>query len=320
MGKMIYLDNAATTKTAPEVVQAMMPYFSEYYGNPSSIYDFAGKSKEAITRGREQIAEVLGAKKEEIYFTAGGSESDNWALKATYDAYKSSCKAFTNYLKENSPEVKNINDVDEGHVIKFIQSRAEEGYSPSTYSKDMAALNKIFNTEVTKSDCDVANRSYKTIENNRELKPHHEKINFDNYKSEISMIQATGIRRSSLETITKDSFKYDTNGTPTHICVTEKGGRYREAEIRESYREEIREIVEKAGNERVFEHIPNRLPTHRFRQEYAEKLYEEKLEKIENTEDREQYRGYDREILREVSENLGHNREDVIVYHYLYVR
>ena len=61
MGKMIYLDNAATTKTAPEVVQAMLPYFSEYYGNPSSIYDFAGKSKEAITKGREQIAEVLGA-------------------------------------------------------------------------------------------------------------------------------------------------------------------------------------------------------------------------------------------------------------------
>ena len=105
-----------------------------------------------------------------------------------------------------------------------------------------------------------------------------------------------------------------------HLHIFEKGGRYREAEIRESYREEIREIVEKAGNERVFEHIPNRLPTHRFRQEYAEKLYEEKLEKIENTEDREQYRGYDREILREVSENLGHNREDVIVYHYLYVR
>lgn len=55
---------------------------------PVSIYDFAGKSKEAITKGREQIAEVLGAKKEEIYFTAGGSESDNWALKATFEAYK----------------------------------------------------------------------------------------------------------------------------------------------------------------------------------------------------------------------------------------
>ena len=88
MGKMIYLDNAATTRTAPEVVQAMLPYFTEYYGNPSSVYDFAAKGKEAITAAREQIANVLGAKKEEIYFTAGGSEADNWALKATFEAYK----------------------------------------------------------------------------------------------------------------------------------------------------------------------------------------------------------------------------------------
>lgn len=86
---MIYLDNAATTKTAPEVVEAMLPYFSELYGNASSIYGIAQKSKEAITKGREQIANVLGTASENIYFTAGGSESDNWALKATYDAYKS---------------------------------------------------------------------------------------------------------------------------------------------------------------------------------------------------------------------------------------
>lgn len=86
---MIYLDNAATTKTAPEVVEAMLPYFSEYYGNPSSIYEIAGKSKEAITRAREQIASVIHAKPEEIYFTAGGTEADNWALKAAYEAYAS---------------------------------------------------------------------------------------------------------------------------------------------------------------------------------------------------------------------------------------
>ena len=89
MSKLIYLDNAATTKTAPEVLDAMLPYFSEFYGNPSSIYDFAQKSKEAVTKGRQQIADVLNAKKEEIYFTAGGSEADNWALKATFEAYKS---------------------------------------------------------------------------------------------------------------------------------------------------------------------------------------------------------------------------------------
>ncbi len=86
---MIYLDNAATTKTAPEVVEAMLPYFTELYGNPSSVYDFAGKSKEATNAAREEIAQTLGAKREEIYFTAGGSEADNWALKAAFEAYKS---------------------------------------------------------------------------------------------------------------------------------------------------------------------------------------------------------------------------------------
>ena len=88
MNKLIYLDNAATTKTAPEVVEAMLPYFTELYGNPSSIYDFAGKSKEGVMKARGQIADVLGAKPEEIYFTAGGSEADNWALKATFEAYQ----------------------------------------------------------------------------------------------------------------------------------------------------------------------------------------------------------------------------------------
>ena len=89
MNKMIYLDNAATTRTAPEVVEAMLPYFTELYGNPSSVYDFAGKSKAAVTEARETIAGILGAKKEEIYFTAGGTEADNWALKAAYEAYAS---------------------------------------------------------------------------------------------------------------------------------------------------------------------------------------------------------------------------------------
>ena len=80
MSKLIYLDNAATTKTAPEVLDAMLPYFSEYYGNPSSIYDFAQKSKEAVTKGRQQIADALNTRKEDIYFTAGGSEADNQAI------------------------------------------------------------------------------------------------------------------------------------------------------------------------------------------------------------------------------------------------
>ncbi len=86
--KIIYLDNAATTRTAKEVVDAMLPYFTELYGNPSSVYSFSQKSNEAITTARETIAKALGAKTEEIYFTAGGSEADNWALKAAAEAYR----------------------------------------------------------------------------------------------------------------------------------------------------------------------------------------------------------------------------------------
>lgn len=89
MSKLIYLDNAATTKTAPEVLEAMFPYFTESYGNPSSIYSIAGISKDAINKAREQIAAVIGADPKEIYFTAGGSEADNWALKATYELLSS---------------------------------------------------------------------------------------------------------------------------------------------------------------------------------------------------------------------------------------
>ena len=87
MGKLLYLDNAATTKTAPEVVDAMLPYFTEHYGNPSSVYSFSSGNKEMISKQREAIADTLGASANEIYFTAGGSESDNWALKATAEAY-----------------------------------------------------------------------------------------------------------------------------------------------------------------------------------------------------------------------------------------
>lgn len=83
MDKLIYMDNAATTSTTPEVVSAMLPFFTEYYGNPSSVYNFAQKSKMAIEDAREIIADSIGAaKSNEIYFTGGGSESDNWALKS----------------------------------------------------------------------------------------------------------------------------------------------------------------------------------------------------------------------------------------------
>ena len=136
MSKVIYLDNAATTKTAPEVVEAMIPYFTENYGNPSSIYSFAAKNKETITKQREIIADALGAQANEIYFTAGGSESDNWALKATAEAYQNKGNHIittkiehhailhtAEYLEKNGFEVTYV-DVDENGVVKLDELKA----------------------------------------------------------------------------------------------------------------------------------------------------------------------------------------------------
>lgn len=87
-----YFDNAATTKIRPEVVDTMMPFITENYGNPSSIYKISRGNKEAVEKAREQIAKAINAKTNEIYFTAGGSESDNWALKGIADSYSSKGK------------------------------------------------------------------------------------------------------------------------------------------------------------------------------------------------------------------------------------
>ena len=129
MDRLIYLDNAATTKTAPEVVEAMLPYFTENYGNPSSVYGFASANKEVVTKQREIIAGVLGAKANEIYFTAGGTEADNWALTAAAEAYASKGKHIITskiehhavlhtceYLEKRGYEVTYL-DVDENGLV-----------------------------------------------------------------------------------------------------------------------------------------------------------------------------------------------------------
>lgn len=136
MERFVYLDNAATTKTAPEVLDAMLPYFTEYYGNPSSVYSFASRNKDEITRQRDIIAEALGAKGNEIYFTAGGSEADNWALKATAEAYKEKGNHIittkiehhailhtAEYLEKNGVEVTYL-DVDENGVVSLEELKA----------------------------------------------------------------------------------------------------------------------------------------------------------------------------------------------------
>ncbi|NLH02454.1 MAG: cysteine desulfurase NifS, partial [Clostridiales bacterium] len=112
MRNYIYMDNAATTPTKKEVLAEMLPYFSEKYGNPSSIYSLGGQSKNAIEKAREQVATVLGAKSKEIYFTSGGSEADNWAIKGI---------AFANRHKGNHIITSKIEHHAVLHTCEFLE-------------------------------------------------------------------------------------------------------------------------------------------------------------------------------------------------------
>ena len=131
MSKLIYLDNAATTKTSKEVVEAMLPYFSEYYGNPSSVYTFSAGNKDVINKVRKVIGDAINTDGSNIYFTAGGSESDNWAIKATAELLKGKGKHIITskiehhavlhtcqYLEKQGYEVTYL-DVDEDGLINL---------------------------------------------------------------------------------------------------------------------------------------------------------------------------------------------------------
>lgn len=136
MDKIIYLDNAATTATRPEVVEAMLPYFSEKYGNPSSVYDFAAKNKKAVNESRQIMADAIHADVRDIYFTASGTEADNWALIATAEAYESKGRHIItsklehhailhtcDYLEKRGFTITYI-DVDEDGIVNLDQLKA----------------------------------------------------------------------------------------------------------------------------------------------------------------------------------------------------
>lgn len=201
MKKMIYLDNAATTKTRSEVVEAMLPYFTELYGNPSSVYDFATPSKQAVAQARETIAASIGAKTNEIYFTAGGSESDNWAIKATADAYKSKGNHIITskiehhavlhtcqYLEQNGFEVTYL-DVDENGTVKLDELR--KAIRPTTILITiMFANNEIGTLQPVKEIGEIAREHGILFHTDAVQAFGHLPINVDEYH--IDMMSASG--------------------------------------------------------------------------------------------------------------------------------
>lgn len=156
MRNRIYLDNAATTRVSEEVLQEMLPFFRETYANPSAIYGFAGEAKKAVGTARERAAALVGAKPNEIYFTAGGSESDNWAIRSVaeglsdrgrhiittkieHHAVLHTCK----YLEKNGYEVTYLDVDGEG---KVSPEALEKAIRPDTILVSVMAANNEIGT------------------------------------------------------------------------------------------------------------------------------------------------------------------------------
>ncbi|MBR5577700.1 MAG: cysteine desulfurase NifS [Lachnospiraceae bacterium] len=167
MDKLIYLDHAATTKVDPKVLQEMLPYFTENFGNPSAFYSIARDAKNVVEESREIIAKALGADVAEIYFTAGGTESDNWALISTAEAYASKGKHIITstiehhailhtckYLEKKGFEVTYVN-VDEDGILKLDELKA--AIRPDTILISvMAANNEIGSLQPLKEIGEIA--------------------------------------------------------------------------------------------------------------------------------------------------------------------
>ena len=200
MKKVIYLDNAATTKVRPEVVEAMLPYFTEFYGNPSSVYEFSTPCKKAMAHTREVIADALGAKENEIYFTNGGTESDNWALKAAAEAYGSKGKHIITtqiehhavlhtgqYLEKNGFEVTYL-PVDENGLVNLKTLKA--AIRPDTILISVMFVNNEIGTiEPIKEIGEIAKEHGILFHTDAVQAFCHEPINVDEYH--IDMLSAS---------------------------------------------------------------------------------------------------------------------------------
>lgn len=201
MGKFVYLDHAATTPARPEVVEAMLPYFTEKFWNPSSVYSPAAENKQAIDQCRELIGSTLGTEGKNIYFTAGGSESDNWALKAAAEAYEAKGKHIItskiehhailhtcDYLESRGFEITYI-DVDENGILKLDQ--LEKAIRPDTILISvMFANNEIGTIQPVKEIGEIAKKHGVIFHTDAVQAYGQIPINVDEYG--IDMLSASG--------------------------------------------------------------------------------------------------------------------------------
>lgn len=263
----------------------------------------------------------------------------------TFDAYKQTMIEFTTYLKVTRPEVKRIEHITKEIAIEYIKHREQEGFSAYTYYKDMSAINKVLGLGINRENCKVKGRSIAQITRSREVVNQDSTYNPDNYRAQILIARATGIRRQSMLVIKPEDFRLEGKNLLLH--VKEKGGRERDIHVLNDYKEQVLEIVNKSKKGKpIFDVYPKAIDNHAFRSEYATNRYNDLKKELESYgNDKRQIlmeygfavtkkeklssrqfsyknieklqNGYHKELLAILSQNLGHNRLRVCVDHYL---
>ena len=232
----------------------------------------------------------------------------------TYDAYKQTSIEFVRYMRNEHKDIKDINQIKENHVIDYLRYRQDNEKSAYTISKDMAALNKLFNFYITKKDARIQQRTYKDITRSRKPRENDRKYNPNNYKDQILFAKASGCRRESVLRVKPENFVWE-NGLPVKVQLKEKGGTEREAHMICNYQEDIKRILlGKELDKPLFTKYTKMIDNHAFRSEYSKSRY---TEIFGEREDKNGYKGYDKNALKILTKDLGHNRLDVVVYNYL---
>ena len=269
---------------------------------------FLGRKRPSINHQLWSRLESLKAMGESRHQAKQIAKSNNTNVKTihsynTYSAYKEASKRFSNWLKEEFPEIKDINDIDKDIGALYIRARALEGKFAYTYSQDIAMLNKIFDFGLTKKYCGVANRRLADITNNRSDNGYRTKEG----KIE-TIIEGAGLRRNELKLLTGDKLVFSNDKL---LCINvsagSKGGRSRIAEVHPKYQKVLFDILKDIKNDElvVSDKIPKQLQTHRLRAMYCQNMY---ANFIEN--------GMDQlSAKKRLTESMGHNRISVLVHY-----
>lgn len=281
--------------------------------------------------------------KQESYRQGNKGKVKGIYSKKTMSDYKKVAEQFCSWSKSKGYHFKGLSEVSDRHIIQYLTERQNDGKSAWTISRDLSALNKIFDRSITKQDSGLKSRKNADIKNNRGFGNNYRPSTYQKNKELTDFLSATGIRRQSILTISPANAIRDKQGTVIGFQVVEKGGKSRNCYVLKSRQTDMTAFVDKhlesKGNKPFWNKADKNLNTHWYRAEYARSLYNDLVSAKNQGQDyfsgyRDTFvnasklsqateghgritKGYNTECLAVVSQNLGHNRIDVVYSNYL---